>query len=138
MQLPYILTINPPSLNKANIPIALQAGQKGKIYIYIFKSFLRSNKWLFFPSFLFILLRFKSHQTLYISVSLAHSFNTLLSYSVCLWNLSCHIQCITLSDDSMQHYFERWFLYDVSFRDINFKYWIGYLGVLPQCKSLNC
>ena len=36
MQLPYILTINPPSLNKANIPIALQAGQKGKIYIYIY------------------------------------------------------------------------------------------------------
>ena len=30
MQVPYILTASPPSLNKANIPTALQAGQKGE------------------------------------------------------------------------------------------------------------
>ena len=48
----------------------------------VLKSFLRSHKWLFFSSFLFVLLRFKYHQTLYISARLAHSFNTLLSYSM--------------------------------------------------------
>ena len=46
MQVPYILTISPPSLNNANLPTALQVGQKGKINI--FKSFLCSNKWQFF------------------------------------------------------------------------------------------
>ena len=88
---------------------------------------------------MFILLRFKSHQTLYIPVSLAQSLSTLLSYSICLWNLSCHIQC--------EWYFERWyhatllerwFLCSASLRDTNIKYWIGYLGVLPECKSWNC
>ena len=34
-----------PFLNKANLSTALQAGQKGEKLI---KSFLRSNKWLFF------------------------------------------------------------------------------------------
>ena len=76
----YILTISrPPSLNKANLPTSRQAGQKGK---KVLKSFLRSHKLLFFSSFLFVLLRFKYHQALYISVRLAHSFNTLLSYSM--------------------------------------------------------
>ena len=88
MQVHYTLTVPPilplpppPFLNKANLRTALQAGQKGEKLI---KSFLRSNKRLFF-AILFILW-FKSHQTLYIFVSLAHGFNTLLSYSICLWN----------------------------------------------------
>ena len=57
----------------------------------IFKSFFYSNKWLFIyiPPVYFVL--FKSHQTLYISVILAHSVNTLLSYLICLWIF--HIQC---------------------------------------------
>ena len=88
MQVPYILTISPlfPQQSKPSYSTASWSNRKK-----IFKSFCCSNKWLIFPSFLFILLQFKSHQTLYISVVLAHSFNTLLSYSIHLWNLSCHI-----------------------------------------------
>ena len=71
----------PPSPKKANLATALQVGQKGKKYSKA--SFVSINGY-YFPSFMFILLRFKSHQTLYISVSLAQSFNTLLSYSMFL------------------------------------------------------
>ena len=59
-QVPYILIIRPTFLNKPNLCTALQACQEGK---KIIKILLRSNKWLFLPSFLFILLWFKSHQT---------------------------------------------------------------------------
>ena len=125
----------PSSLNKANLPTALQAGQLGK---KIFKSFCCSNKWLFFPSFLFIWLRFKSHQTLYISVGLAHlilCYPIQYVYEICLatFNVSS-----TLRDGAMQHYFERWFLCRASLRETIFKYWIVYLGVLPECKSWSC
>ena len=56
-----------------------------------FKSFLHSNKWLFFPSSLFIWLRFESHQTLYMSISLAHNVNTFNMFMIC------------------EQYFEKWF-----------------------------
>ena len=77
MQVPYILTISlrllvSPSLNKANLPTALQAGKRGKKYSIV--SFALINGY-FFLFFLFILFRFKNHQTRYISVSSAHSFN---------------------------------------------------------------
>ena len=83
MQGPYILTISHsfPQQGKPSY-CTLQASRKEKKII--FKSFLHANKGLFFPSFLFILLRFKSYQILYISVSLTVSCNTLLSYSICL------------------------------------------------------
>ena len=56
---------------------------------------------------MFIFLRFKRHQTLYISVSLAQSdiFAIIFDVSeICLviFNVSS-----TLRDDTMQHYFER-------------------------------
>ena len=99
MQVRYILTISPPFLSKANLRTALQAGQKGK---KIKASFSLRNGY-FLPSFHFILLWFKSHQTLFIFVSLAHNFNTLLSYSKCLWNCLAMVNVSsTLRDDTLQ------------------------------------
>ena len=137
MQVLCILTISPlfPQQCKSSYSTARWLKSRKNI-----KSFLRSNEWLFFQSFLFILLRFKSHQTLYVSATLAGSFNTLLSCSICLWNFSCHIQ--------HDLYFERWFYATLIseiismqcyiVRNTSFNYWIGYLSVLPQCKSWNC
>ena len=52
MQVPDILTISPPFLNKANLPTALQAGQKGK-KIYSKASFALINGHFFHPFCLF-------------------------------------------------------------------------------------
>ena len=140
-----ILTISPPfpQQSKTSYSTASWWERKQK---YWKASFTLINRYCL-QSFLFILLRFKSHQTLYVFVSLAHSFNTLLSYSI--WYYCQYIQYIfnclvifnvssTFRDDTMQHYFERWFLCSASLRDTTFKYKIGYLGVLLECKSLNC
>ena len=82
MQVPHILTISPPFLQQGKPSYSTASWSKRKKYIYSKASFALINGY-FFPSFLFILLRFKNHQILCISVSLAHSFNTLLSHSVC-------------------------------------------------------
>ena len=108
MQVPHILTVSPPFPQQGKPSYSTASWSKRKKYIYSKASFAVINGY-FLPSFLFILLRFKSHQALYISVSLAHSFKILYYhiqyvYEICLaiFNVS-----ITLSDDSMQHYFER-------------------------------
>ena len=135
-QVPYMLTSSPPlPPTKQTFLQHCKLVKKEKKYSKA--SFAPINGY-YFPSFMFIFLRFKRHQTLYISVSLAQSdiFAIIFDVSeICLviFNVSS-----TLRDDTMQHYFERWFICCASLRDTGVKYWIEYLGVPLDSKSWNC
>ena len=105
-QVPCILTISPPFPQQCKPSYSAGSWSK-RIKIYLKLSFALINGY-FFPFFLFILLRFKSHQTLYVSASLAHSlilcYHIQYVYEICL---ALFYVSSTLRDDSMQHYIER-------------------------------
>ena len=129
MQVPHILTISPPFLQQGKPSYSTASWSKRKKYIYSKASFALINGY-FFPSFLFILLRFKNHQILCVSVSLAHSFNTLLSHSVCFAIFNVLLWVIILCNTTLRDDFSAMLVWEILILSTE-------LGIWVFCHSAN-
>ena len=133
MEVPHILTISLPFLQQGKPSYSTASWSKRKKYIYSKASFALINGY-FFPSFLVILLRFKSHQILYISVSLAHSFNTLLShsdvYEICLAIFNVLLWVIILCNTTLRDDFSAMLVWEILILSTE-------LGIWVFCHSAN-